>query len=48
MAVHGVGEQEAFALLRDHSQRSGRKLIDLAEAVVDSHQLLAPLVRRDG
>lgn len=26
--------------LRNHSQRSGRKLLDLAEAVADSHQLL--------
>lgn len=40
MAVHGLDEQQAFDLLRSHSQRSGRKLLDLAEAVVDSHQLL--------
>jgi hypothetical protein len=27
-------------MLRSHSQRSGRRLLDLAEAVTDSHQLL--------
>jgi response regulator NasT len=40
MAVHGVDEDQAFDLLRSDSQRSGRKLLDLAEAVVDSHRLL--------
>ena len=40
MAVHGLDEQQAFDLLRSQSQRSGRKLLDLAEAVTDSHQLL--------
>jgi response regulator NasT len=44
MAVHGLDEQQAFDLLRSHSQRSGRRLLDLAEAVSDSHQLLR---RRD-
>jgi two-component system, response regulator / RNA-binding antiterminator len=42
MAIHGVDEQEAFEILRSHSQHNGRKLIDLAEAVVESHRLLAP------
>src|SRR5262249_21558954 len=40
MAIHGLDEQEAFDMLRSHSQRSGRRLLDLAEAVTDSHQLL--------
>jgi two-component system, response regulator / RNA-binding antiterminator len=40
MAIHGLNEQEAFDMLRGHSQRSGRRLLDLAEAVTDSHQLL--------
>jgi AmiR/NasT family two-component response regulator len=40
MAIHGLDEQQAFDLLRSHSQRSGRKLLDLAEAVTDSHLLL--------
>jgi AmiR/NasT family two-component response regulator len=42
MAVHSIGEQEAFDLLRGQSQRTGRRLIDLAGSVVDSHELLAP------
>jgi response regulator NasT len=42
MAVHGVDEHEAFELLRTQSQHSGRRLLDLAEAVVDSHRLLVP------
>jgi hypothetical protein len=29
-------------MLRRHSQNNGRKLIDLAEAVVESHTLLVP------
>jgi len=44
MVIHGLDEQQAFDLLRNHSQRSGRKLLDIAEAVADSHQLL---IRRD-
>jgi hypothetical protein len=27
-------------MLRDHSQHNGRKLIDVAQAIVDSHLLL--------
>jgi response regulator NasT len=42
MATHLIDEQEAFELLRRHSARTGRKLIDIAEAVVDSHRLLVP------
>jgi response regulator NasT len=42
MARHGVGADRAFELLRDHSQRSGRKVVEVAEAVVESHALLAP------
>jgi response regulator NasT len=45
MATHGIDEQQAFDLLRNQSQRSGRKLLDLAEAVVDSHQLLVQTER---
>jgi response regulator NasT len=40
MAIHGIDEQEAFEMLRSHSQQNGRKLIDLAESVVHSHRLL--------
>jgi AmiR/NasT family two-component response regulator len=40
MARHGLDAEGAFAMLRDHSQRSGRKVGDVAAAVVDSHLLL--------
>jgi AmiR/NasT family two-component response regulator len=42
MAVHDIDEQEAFELLRTHSQRDGRKLVDVAEAVTQSRRLFAP------
>jgi hypothetical protein len=29
-------------MLRDHSQHNGHKLIDIAQAIVDSHLLLLP------
>jgi response regulator NasT len=40
MAVHRINEEQAFDLLRSQSQRIGRKLLDLAEAVIDGHELL--------
>jgi response regulator NasT len=42
MSRHWINAEAAFELLRDHSQHNGRKLIDIAEAVVESHLLLAP------
>jgi AmiR/NasT family two-component response regulator len=42
MERRGVNDDAAFALLRDHSQHTGRKLFDIAQAVLDSHLLLAP------
>ena len=41
MERHKIDEREAFELLRSHSRRTGRKLIDVAEAVSTSHLLLA-------
>lgn len=41
MERHKINEREAFELLRSHSRRTGRKLIDVAEAVTTSHLLLA-------
>jgi AmiR/NasT family two-component response regulator len=40
MARHVVDAGRAFDLLRDHSQHNGRKLVEVAEAVVTSHLLL--------
>ena len=42
MARNSIGEDDAFKMLRDHSQHTGRKLADLADAVVQSHLLLLP------
>ena len=42
MARHSINADNAFEMLRDHSQHNGRKLVDVAEAVVESHLLLLP------
>jgi AmiR/NasT family two-component response regulator len=42
MARHAVDAAKAFEMLRGHSQHNGRKLVDVAEAVVESHLLLLP------
>jgi AmiR/NasT family two-component response regulator len=40
MERHAIDAGAAFMMLREHSQNGGRKLIDVAEGVVKSHQLL--------
>jgi AmiR/NasT family two-component response regulator len=42
MARHSINAETAFQRLRDHSQHNGRKLSDVAAAVVESHLLLLP------
>src|ERR1044071_264802 len=42
MARNAIDEESAFKMLRDHSQHTGRKLADLADAIVQSHLLLLP------
>jgi AmiR/NasT family two-component response regulator len=42
MARHGVDADRAFALLRDHSQQTGQRLVDVASGVIDLHLLLDP------
>jgi response regulator NasT len=42
MARHSINAEGAFERLRDHSQNNGRKLSDVAAAVVESHLLLLP------
>lgn len=41
MGRHGIDADAAFELLRGHSQRTGRKVADLATAIVDSAALMA-------
>lgn len=42
MERYGANESVAFEMLRDHSQHTGRKLVDIAQAILDSHILLSP------
>ena len=42
MARHGITAERAFEMLRDHSQHNGHKVVDVAQAIVESHLLLAP------
>jgi AmiR/NasT family two-component response regulator len=42
MERHSANDKAAFEMLRDHSQHTGRKLFDIAQAILDSHQLLSP------
>jgi len=41
MERYAIDERQAFEMLRLHSRRTGRKLIDVAEAVATSHLLLS-------
>jgi AmiR/NasT family two-component response regulator len=40
MERHGVGEREAFELLRDHSRARRQRVVEVAQAVLDGHALL--------
>jgi AmiR/NasT family two-component response regulator len=41
MNRHSTSADSAFEMLREHSQNNGRKLSDVAAAIVESHLLLA-------
>ena len=40
MERHGIDEQAAFNMLREHARRNNRKMVEVAEEVVSTHQLL--------
>src|SRR5688572_26798757 len=40
MERHAIDEAGAFDMLREHSRKDNRKLVDVAAAVVDGHRLL--------
>ena len=40
MERNGVDADAAFALLKSHSQNTGQRLIDVAQAITQTHQLL--------
>ena len=42
MARHAINQERAFEMLRTHSQHNGRKIVNVAEAIVESHLLLLP------
>jgi len=46
MARHAIDADRAFNMLREHSQHSGHKLVDIAQAIIESHLiLLQPLAK---
>jgi AmiR/NasT family two-component response regulator len=47
MERHGVDDRRAFDLLREHARSSSRRVLDVAQAVLDGHALL-PRVADDG
>ena len=40
MERHSVGEAEAFQRLREHARAGGRRVVDVAQSVLDGHALL--------
>jgi AmiR/NasT family two-component response regulator len=40
MERHGIDDRAAFEMLRDHARNRGRKVIDVAAAVLEGHPLL--------
>jgi response regulator NasT len=42
MVVHGIDDEQAFELLRRHSQQTGHKVVDVAAAVGENQRLLVP------
>jgi response regulator NasT len=40
MERHGVDETEAFGRLREHARSGGRRVVEIAQAVLDGHALL--------
>jgi response regulator NasT len=43
MERHKIHQDEAFEMIRSQSQLTGRKVIDLAEAIVASYLVLSPI-----
>jgi AmiR/NasT family two-component response regulator len=40
MERHGVGEREAFEMLRDQARSTGRRVVQVAQSVLEGHTLL--------
>jgi response regulator NasT len=42
MERHKIDQDRAFEIMRSHSQHTGHKVVDVAEAIVQSYRLLPP------
>jgi AmiR/NasT family two-component response regulator len=42
MERHGIDERAAFEMLRNHARRTNRKMVEVAESILQSHPLLPP------
>jgi AmiR/NasT family two-component response regulator len=40
MERHGVSDRDAFEMLRDHARATGRRVVEVAQSVLDGHALL--------
>jgi AmiR/NasT family two-component response regulator len=40
MERHSVNDREAFEMLRDHARSTGRRVVEVAQSVLDGHALL--------
>jgi AmiR/NasT family two-component response regulator len=47
MERHGVGDRDAFERMREHARGSNRRVVDVAQAVVDGHALLPARSQQD-
>jgi AmiR/NasT family two-component response regulator len=47
MERHQIDEDEAFDLIRTHARRQGRRVVEVAETIVDGHRLLPPTASTD-
>jgi response regulator NasT len=47
MERHGVGDREAFELLRENARSASRRVVDVSQSVVDGHALLPRTAGRD-
>jgi response regulator NasT len=47
MARYAIDAEKAFEMLREHSQRNGHRVVDIATAIIDSHRLLMPATAQE-
>ena len=47
MERHAIDDKAAFERMRDHARAGNRRVVDVAQAVVDGHALLPPRSARD-